>query len=172
MDKNGIVSYQPANQVPQIWFTRERIDSKEFSLSPETYSKRKEKAIDRMQHMLRFVNQKVSCRSSLLLEYFGEPNATACGICDVCKSKSNQRLPDSAIASCLAYYSFLNPLPYSQLHQKFNWIHSESLSRVCRWMVDQELLFLYNGELHPGTQMPKSIPEFKPEFYAPDNTIL
>ena len=37
--------------------------------------------------MLRYTTSMDECRSKIIEEYFGEPNAKDCGICDVCLSK-------------------------------------------------------------------------------------
>jgi ATP-dependent DNA helicase RecQ len=50
----------------------------------------KNTALARMQKMIDYVGQEDVCRSSYLLEYFGQKDAEDCRTCDVCRASKNE----------------------------------------------------------------------------------
>jgi ATP-dependent DNA helicase RecQ len=51
------------------------------------YLQRKKHYTDKLKAMVEYADNQLYCRSQILLSYFGEHNAAACGSCDVCRSK-------------------------------------------------------------------------------------
>jgi superfamily II DNA helicase RecQ len=56
------------------------------NLDPERYEMLKSSCTDRMQKMIDYVSEEDVCRSSYLLEYFGQMGSSDCGTCDICRS--------------------------------------------------------------------------------------
>ncbi len=80
----GILEYEMQNSLPTITFVTERLDEKNLHISPEVYSDRKKFARMRMLAMKHYAESKQGCRSTYLLEYFGEKVNHYCGQCDLC----------------------------------------------------------------------------------------
>lgn len=80
-----ILDYTPAKDTPQLYFLRDRVKVEELYLDPVSYRKRKEKFAARIQTMVQFLEKKEGCRSRFLANYFGDMEATDCGICDNCR---------------------------------------------------------------------------------------
>lgn len=79
-----IISYIPAKSTPYIIYTRERVEKDRLVIPPSAYEERKERMKRRVEAMIGYVEDRVTCRSRLLLSYFGEENDHRCGQCDVC----------------------------------------------------------------------------------------
>ena len=59
---------------------------------PETfYIQRKNHYVSKLKAMVEYADNQQYCRSQLLLSYFGEHDATACGTCDVCRQINKQQ---------------------------------------------------------------------------------
>ncbi len=59
---------------------------------PETfYTQRKNHYVSKLKAMVEYADNQQYCRSQLLLSYFGEHDAEACGSCDVCRTKNKER---------------------------------------------------------------------------------
>ena len=52
------------------------------------YLQRKKHYTDKLKAMVEYADNHLYCRSQVLLSYFGEHDAAACGSCDVCRSKN------------------------------------------------------------------------------------
>jgi ATP-dependent DNA helicase RecQ len=79
-----IISYIPAKSTHYIIYTRERVEKDRLVIPPSAYEERKERMKRRVEAMIGYVQDRVTCRSRLLLSYFGEENDHRCGQCDVC----------------------------------------------------------------------------------------
>ena len=82
-----VIRYIPAARTPMIYFDTERLPQKDLYIAPETYRYRYDRAVERFNSMLHYTTSTNECRSKIIEEYFGEPNAKDCGICDVCLAK-------------------------------------------------------------------------------------
>ncbi len=78
--------------------TEERLPADDVRISPESYALRKETAEKRMESMIRYVSNDKECRSVSIQRYFGEQDATDCGVCDVCLARRQQTAqPDEGL---------------------------------------------------------------------------
>ena len=82
-----VIRYIPAARTPMIYFDTERLPQKDLYIAPETYRYRYDRAVERFNSMLHYTTSTDECRSKIIEEYFGEPDAKDCGICDVCLAK-------------------------------------------------------------------------------------
>ena len=81
-----VLKYIPSDHVTVLFLHHERLRPKNVNLDPERYDLLKNSALERMQKMLHYISEVDTCRSSYLLEYFGQKESAACGTCDVCRS--------------------------------------------------------------------------------------
>lgn len=79
-----IVDYTPARENPQLYFFRDRPAAEELYIDPVKYRERKDQYATRIRAMLRYLRLEEQCRSRYLANYFGDKDATDCGICDNC----------------------------------------------------------------------------------------
>jgi ATP-dependent DNA helicase RecQ len=91
MHNEKIVEYRPKKDKPQIVFLQERIDSQYLAIDYNLYMFRKKRAEFRLKKAIEYAELDV-CRSQQLLHYFGQLDASACGICDVCIESKNRSL--------------------------------------------------------------------------------
>ena len=62
----------------------------EIRIPEHFYLQRKEHYTDKLKAMVEYADNHLYCRSQVLLSYFGEHDAAACGSCDVCRSKAQR----------------------------------------------------------------------------------
>jgi ATP-dependent DNA helicase RecQ len=90
--QSEILEYLPLKNKPQLTFLRPRADAKHMDLDLEVYHFRKKRAEERVGKAIHYA-ETLRCRSQLLLQYFGEKDSPACGICDVCTGRNSSDLP-------------------------------------------------------------------------------
>lgn len=88
LSRQRIIDYIPHSDSPTITFLVPRVDTDRIYLPPNIYRDRKEEYRNRIQYMLDYASARHTCRSRLLLNYFGETKTKDCGQCDVCKANS------------------------------------------------------------------------------------
>ncbi|MBL4708333.1 MAG: RecQ family ATP-dependent DNA helicase, partial [Flavobacteriales bacterium] len=90
-----IIQYEAQSSLPKITYTQARVDQSQLKISKENYHERKQIAITQLSSVIQYAENKKTCRSRLLLEYFGELNPTICGVCDVCLDNKRKQLDGS-----------------------------------------------------------------------------
>ena len=91
--KRRILHYIPGKKTPYIIYTRERQDTSRVHLTRAVYEDRKEAYAKRVEAMAAYAENTSTCRSRMLLHYFGERNEHNCGQCDVCLQMHASGLP-------------------------------------------------------------------------------
>lgn len=91
MQQDHILEYNPQKDKPQLSYLRERVDATHLTFDTQLYNFRKSRHSERIQKAIAYAEEKI-CRSQQLLHYFGEKEAPACGVCDVCLERKKQGL--------------------------------------------------------------------------------
>ena len=86
--QRGIITYIPRSIGCSLEMTNER--QEEIFLSPAIFETRQARFISKLQAMLEYADQSQFCREQVLLAYFGETDAAACGHCDVCRELAHR----------------------------------------------------------------------------------
>jgi len=87
MASHGLVDYLPAGQVGAIALLEDRQHFRDLKLSTVFLEDRKEELQNRLNWVIRFVEDDHQCRLKTLLAYFGEEYPEDCQNCDVCRRK-------------------------------------------------------------------------------------
>ncbi|HEX9510779.1 MAG TPA: ATP-dependent DNA helicase RecQ [Puia sp.] len=83
----NIIDYTPQKTTPQLYFIHDRARAEDLYIDPISYRLRKERYATRIRTMIRYLQLKGECRSRFLANYFGDRQATDCGICDNCRAR-------------------------------------------------------------------------------------
>lgn len=84
-----VIRYVPCDRATVLFLHHDRLRPKNVHLDPERYEMLKNSALSRMQKMIDYVSQEEVCRSSYLLEYFGQKDSRDCRTCDVCRAAAS-----------------------------------------------------------------------------------
>lgn len=106
-----VIKYIPCDHATVLYLHHERLRPKNVNLDPARYNLLKNSAMERMQKMIDYISQEDTCRSSYLLDYFGQKESPACGTCDVCRdsgNKSSQRKADESEDPAEEISGFIN----------------------------------------------------------------
>lgn len=94
-----VIRYIPCDRATVLFLHHERLRPKNVNLDPQRYEFLKNSAMDRMQKMIDYISQEDTCRSSYLLDYFGQKESADCGTCDVCRSARKMPVKEKATLS-------------------------------------------------------------------------
>ncbi len=106
-----VIKYIPNDHATVLYLQHERLRPKNLNLDPKRYEFLRESHNARMQKMIDYISEEDCCRSSYLLEYFGQAESEACGTCDVCRA-TRQRTSDPE-AEITAFINIENEGSYS-----------------------------------------------------------
>ncbi|MCK9160295.1 MAG: RecQ family ATP-dependent DNA helicase [Bacteroidaceae bacterium] len=86
-----IINYIPKKRTSYIIYTRQRVEKDRIFISPEIYEEKKKRYETRIKAIEEYVTNSTSCRSRMLLRYFGEANDHECEQCDNCLRKKRKK---------------------------------------------------------------------------------
>ena len=82
-----VIRYVPKNYSPLVTLLTPREQEKDIFITSESTLRRREMAEERLKSMMHYLNNTEDCRSRLLQNYFGQHDATDCGVCDICLAR-------------------------------------------------------------------------------------
>lgn len=141
--QSKIIEYVPQNNTPYIYFNKERIPIDRLKISKENYGARKVEFQKRIEAVIDYATSTTTCRSRILLSYFGEKDASACGTCDVCKSLEQLELTNYEFERVSAEVKRLleNPCTYEKLLLELEG-DQHKMRRIIKWLLDNERIIL------------------------------
>ncbi len=85
-----VIRYVPCDHATVIYLHHDRLRPKNLNLDPERYHLLKSAYEEKAQKMIDYIQQEDTCRSTYLLEYFGQTESEDCMSCDICRLKSKR----------------------------------------------------------------------------------
>ncbi len=135
----NIIRYIPGKKSALILLLEERLDRKNLLISRENHINIQQRFTERLENMISYVTNDSKCRSSMLLEYFGQ-KSQRCGLCDICLSRNELDMSKyefdmilDEIKSSLSE----NDLNLDSLLLKIEGEEAEVL-KVVRWLLDHD----------------------------------
>jgi ATP-dependent DNA helicase RecQ len=104
LEELELLSYLKQTDKPQIHYLKSRVDSSNLFISTRYIQERKTLMKKQIDAVIKYAESGV-CRSILLLQYFDEPYATKCGVCDVC-IEERKREQGGSIAERIVFEIF------------------------------------------------------------------
>ena len=141
MSLEHVIRYIPCDHATVLYLHHERLRPKNLNLDPERYDLLKGASDSRMQKMMDYVQEEDICRSSYLLEYFGQMESADCGTCDVCRNgkKTAVQPLETRIREFINEKSGRYTL--SEISARFSSAEnpdSDNFATVLRRLIDQE----------------------------------
>ena len=85
-----VIRYVPCDHATVIYLHHDRLRPKNVNLDPERYELLKASCNERLEKMIDYIQEEDTCRSTYLLQYFGQTESDDCLTCDVCRAKTRQ----------------------------------------------------------------------------------
>ncbi len=145
LNKMSVVSYEEQSDAPRITFIMARLANDRLFLSPEHYAHRKKEALEKWKAVRHYIESDETCRSILLLDYFGEHKEQRCGICDVCRETNKMDISEfefEKMSSAILNVADHKTISILDLGSNFEEFNENKLMKVCRYLIDQDKISL------------------------------
>ena len=130
-----IIEYKEKNNLSQLTFLQERQDLSRIHFNENKWKERRNYEIKKLNDIVNYINKKDTCRSQLLLHYFGEEKSVKCGLCDVCIIEKRNDVKDKT------FKEISEKIRHSLKHDEM------TLRELCNTMSDfseQEIINIVN----------------------------
>ncbi|MFL2574628.1 MAG: ATP-dependent DNA helicase RecQ [Flavobacteriales bacterium] len=95
LEQNGVIKYKQNEVGMQLRFLQNRKDSEKLNISKEKILNEKKLAKEKLDIIIKYINNKKKCRSQNILKYFGEEIHERCNICDNCIAEKKKNLKNA-----------------------------------------------------------------------------
>lgn len=119
----GVFSYKAATDSGKVIWLQNRVEPHRLVLDARLIEHRRQLYISKVQSVKSYLEENNICRTKLLVHYFGETNATECGICDVCVARTKTGLSQQEFQQtvCIIRQVLQNkPMPLRNLLDNVN----------------------------------------------------
>ncbi|WP_372647453.1 ATP-dependent DNA helicase RecQ [Draconibacterium sp.] len=147
--QSKVIDYVPKSQTPFIYFTKERVHIDRLKISKENYDLRKKDYTEKIESVIHYATDSATCRSQILLTYFGETDAAPCGTCDICKAKQALALSDYEFETVSKRVQKLleEPSTYENLLFKLKG-DQQKMREIVKWLLDnKKIIYRVDGLL-------------------------
>ena len=137
--KSNVIDYVPQTRSPFVFFNKERIPIDRLKISKEIYEDRKKDYAERIEAVLHYAMSSDTCRSQILLSYFGEDDSAPCGTCDVCKNVEQMKVSTFEFKSIGERIQKIlaNPCKMEDLVFELKG-EPEKMREVLKWYIDNQ----------------------------------
>lgn len=99
-----VLKYIPCDHATVLFLHHDRLRPKNVNLDPERYDMLKESYMSRISKMIDYLEEEDTCRSSYLLEYFGQKESQDCNTCDICRSSRKASVKSEDMSASIVSY--------------------------------------------------------------------
>jgi ATP-dependent DNA helicase RecQ len=146
-----IVNYEPQSDKPRISLLKNRMYADSFTINIADHLQRKALYTSRMDTMVKYVNDSITCRSILIGNYFNDKQITACGICDNCINNKSDELSDDTFKLINDHVRNVlknGPLPVSELEKHCRQYKKQHVWKLINFLRSENIIFTdKNGNL-------------------------
>lgn len=133
LEQQGIISLQLVTNDSKLIFNEPREDDYTINRIQKFLIQQNEQKIAQFAAMIDFVFDTKTCKSILISNYFGETNATNCGICSTCMKL--QKADIQTTTHILIEHLRLGPASSQELQRKTD-LSSEALIFALQYLLD------------------------------------
>lgn len=94
LEQKGVIKYKQNEAGMQLRFLQNRKDSEKLNISKKKILNEKKLAKEKLDIVIKYINNKNICRSQNILKYFNEEVHEKCNICDNCIAQKKKNLND------------------------------------------------------------------------------
>jgi len=138
----GIIEYLPQKDTPQIHFLLNRASAQYLQIDQDHYLQRKKQYAERVENMIRYIGLIDECRSRYIANYFGDSDATDCGVCDNCLTRKRKSLSPEEFSLIETQVTALltSPVSVDQVIRHLQTFSKEKIWSVLDFMQGEQFI--------------------------------
>ena len=145
LEKDNIIALNLKKTDAEITFIEPREDDKTINRIANTIEIQNKQKVKQIKEIINYISDDSTCKSQQLLNYFGETDVNACGICSVCIDKTKKVDVDSQTNAIEVVISLLqqNDLSSRELMEQSS-LKEDELTNTIKLLLEREAITLTN----------------------------
>ncbi len=151
LNEQKIITYDKMRDKPQLAFITQRYDASALPLDIERLKERRKIRKQKLDAIIRYVEDMEHCRTRIILGYFGEKSFDDCGHCDYCIDKKRilSKSDHNRIREMIHYHLNKGPIMPDELSRVFAHHEQPLLDEIIREMSERDqIAYDLQGRLH------------------------
>ncbi|UON82063.1 RecQ family ATP-dependent DNA helicase [Dyadobacter chenwenxiniae] len=142
MHEREIIDYEPRKNKPQLTFLTPRYEAALLPLNIFEIERKKDRDIKKARAVAHYAAHTRICRTLLLLEYFNEFDAEACGVWDICiQNKKTELAQNPDLETALVTFLVQNdPITPNDLGKAFETIPEKDFLQTLQHLIKEETI--------------------------------
>ena len=135
-----VLIFFPEKKTPLIIYRQTREEQRYLQIPRSAYEERKARNEARINKVLEYIHAEHTCRTRILLNYFGEKTDKDCGTCDICVAKHESGIHNAeykAIRKAIEELVKDKAMPVIQLSESLPFPQDKVLT-VIRFLADHD----------------------------------
>jgi len=120
LKEKEIVEYHSKNNDTSLIFNEVREDDRTISRVSKYLENQNQLKKEQLEAVLHYVREKKTCKSKLILSYFGEKPITDCGICSYCITKTDKKRDSPTLSKKIVALLKIEDLNSREIQSKTN----------------------------------------------------
>jgi len=141
LKEKGIVTYEVKNNDATLVFNEIREDEKTINRVAKYLENQNKLKIEQLQSVLHYAEDKTTCKSRLILLYFGETDTKDCGICSYCLSKKKKPANTESLSQKITALLKIQDLDSREI-EKLSQSDSEAVIFALQNLMENGSIFL------------------------------
>lgn len=139
--EKGIVTYDVKNNDATLIFNEIREDEKTINRVAKYLENQNQLKIAQLRSVLHYAEDQKTCKSRLILSYFGETDSKDCGICSYCLSKKKKPTDTESLAKKITALLKIQDLDSREI-EKLSQSDSEAVIFALQNLMENETILL------------------------------
>ncbi len=141
LHKLEIVKYQEQNELSQLSYLKAREDLNQLNLNESKLKERKLYDSRKLSKISEYITKKCTCRSQMLLHYFGEDVSDKCGVCDICVLEKRNAIRDKRFKKISITIKKLitnNELSLEEICKQISNVNDQEIINILNFLFDND----------------------------------
>ena len=134
-----IIDYFSQKNESKITFLEVREDDRTINRVSKHLEKQNLVKKNQLQSVVNYVSNKDTCKSKLLLQYFGETITNYCGVCSYCSNKKEKTYNSEEIRNKIIQLLTKNPMNSRTLIETLHIEESEIL-KILKQLIEHDII--------------------------------
>jgi len=146
LKQREIISYDSKNNDSVLVFNEIREDEKTINRVAKYLENQNTLKVAQLQSVLHFAHDKATCKSRLILSYFGEKETTDCGICSFCISTKRKKSNRQSISEKIIELLKMHDMDSREIQKRSQFNTDEIISTLQELLENETLMIKPNNQ--------------------------